>query len=281
MNSSVNQNYQYQDAELDLLLKALLDFRQLNFFDYNRASLKRCVTRHLERCQLTHISELIAPAIHDDEFFHSLRHHLTVHVSEMFRDPPLFKRLREEVLPVLKTYPRINIWHMGCATGEEVYSMAILLLEEGLLKRSHLYATDISVETLEQAKRAIYPEDQLKLFENNYRASGGRRQLSNYLSRDYGSIKLHDYLKDSITFSHHDLTKDGRFAEMHLVLCRNVMIYFNKNLQGRVLTLARDSLIHRGWLVIGDKETLRGSPVSGDFDCLDESWKLYQKRLGT
>ncbi len=268
-----------EESELELLLSTLQRHRDVDFSNYARASLKRCVKRHMKLADLSYISEMIPLVIHDDKFYQGLLNSLSVRVSEMFRDPDIFRTIRHKVLPVLKTYPRINIWHVGCATGEEVYSMAIMLLEEGLINKAHLYATDISDTALLASKKAIYNEDKLALFTANYKAAGGRRELSDYYTKAYGSIKLQDFLKDKVTFAYHNLTEDPAFAEVHLVLCRNVLIYFNKSLQNHCLKQFRDSLIYRGWLILGDKETLDGSDIRADFEDYHQKYRIFKKCL--
>lgn len=268
-----------EDHELELLLSTLLVHHRLDFTNYAKASLKRGVKRHVEQAKLRYISELIPKVIHEPQCINQLLDSLTIRVSEMFRDPQVFLTIRQKVLPVLRTYPRINIWHIGCASGEEIYSMAIMLLEEGLLNKSHLYATDISDTAIQNSKNAIYDASKMALFSENYLKAGGTRDISDYFTMAYGSIKLQDYLKEHVTFAYHNLTQDPEFAEVHLVMCRNVLIYFNQSLQDQSLSKFKDTLIHRGWLVLGDKETLNGTSIQSDFDNTYQSLRIFQKKL--
>ena len=196
----------------------------------------------------------------------------------MFRDPGVFDTIRQKILPKLSTYSRINIWHAGCSTGEEVYTLAILLQEAGLLERTQIYATDFNNLSLEKAKQGIYPLKNFKDADSNYLQSGGKQQLSAHYHTNYEAIKFKSYLADNITFAHHNLTCDQVFAQMHLILCRNVMIYFDNTLQNRVLGLFRYSLVNQGFLVIGDKESLDFSAVRSDFDNFSQPHRIYRKQ---
>jgi chemotaxis protein methyltransferase CheR len=194
----------------------------------------------------------------------------------MFRDPWFFMTLRKKVIPFLRTFPFINVWQAGCATGEEVYSLAILLKEEGLYDRTRIYATDFNDAALERAKTRIYPLDRIKEYSVNYQKAGGQKSLANYYRARYQSIILDAALLDNITFANHNLATDGVFAEMHLILCRNVLIYFDRNLQNRVLSIFRDSLCYNGFLCLGSKETLQFSAVQPDFVEFATKERIYQ-----
>jgi chemotaxis protein methyltransferase CheR len=207
-----------------------------------------------------------------------LLQYLTVPVSEMFRDPPYFLALRRQVVPVLRTYPSLKVWVAGCSTGEEPYSLAILLLEEGLLDRTILYATDINHASLEKARQGIFPLDAMQAFTRNYQRAGGTRSFSDYYTAAYGGALFDKRLRDSITFADHSLATDAVFSETQLVSCRNVLIYFNRTLQDRALGLFHDSLSHRGFLGLGSKETLEFSGYADRFEVVSRPERLYRKR---
>jgi chemotaxis protein methyltransferase CheR len=213
----------------------------------------------------------------DPRAFTELLRYLTVQVSDLFRDPPYFKALREQVIPVLQTYPSLKIWVAGCATGEEAYSLAILLAEEGLLTRSQIYATDIHPESLRVAREGIYDADRFARFSDSYRAAGGRRSLSDYYTARGSFAVLDRGLRDAILFSDHSLATDSVFGEMQLVSCRNVLIYFERPLQDRAIKLIRDSLCRRGFVGLGAKETLRFSAYAQDFRELIPDVRIYQR----
>jgi chemotaxis protein methyltransferase CheR len=195
----------------------------------------------------------------------------------MFRDPPFYQAVRESVIPALKTYPFVKIWHAGCATGEEVYSMAILLHEAEFLDRARIYATDFNKHSLDTAEKGVYPAKNMESYSANYRASGCKQDFRQYYSAGYDLAKVKDFLKERITFSYHNLVTDGVFGEMNLISCRNVLIYFDKTLQDRVLSLFADSLRHGGFLCLGAKETLNFSSVKKIFEPLEGRQKIYRK----
>jgi len=226
---------------------------------------------------LSCVAELTAKILHDSHMFDLFLKDMSITVTEMFRDPHVFKKIREEVCLHLKTYPRINIWHAGCATGEEAYSMAILLKEEGLLDRTQIYATDYNNHSLAIAEKGIYPAAQIKQYTQNYLASGAKASFADYYTAKYDLAKMDDSLKDNITFANHNLMKDQSFAQMHLILCRNVLIYFDPELKNQVLDVFNQSLIHRCFLVLGDKETLDFSQLQDSFDLTSRKEKIYRK----
>lgn len=267
-----------QVFEVDQLLEAIFFRYGYDFRNYARASLERRIRHRLELSGLTYVSELIPKVLHEPEFFDLFLKDMSITVTEMFRDPTVFKRLREDVFPYLRTFPRVNVWHAGCATGEEVYSMAILLKEEGLLEKTRIYATDYNNHSLEVAKKGIYPTEKMKQFSDNYHASGAKGSFADYVKVKYGAAKVDEALKKQITFANHNLMKDQSFAQMHLILCRNVMIYFDKTLQDAVLSLFAESLVHRCFLVLGSKETLEFSQVAGIFEKSFEKERIYRKK---
>lgn len=268
-----------ENLELSLLLKAIEKCYGYDFHNYAKASLLRRVKRYLSLHDRENISDLIPLFLHSDKAFGRFVQQLSVPVTEMFRDPDFFRVLRSQVLPILKTYPFIKVWHAGCATGQEVYSMAILLEEEGLLSRCRIYATDFNDKALGIAKQGIYPSRNLALYESNYKDSGGKFSLSAYCHQMYDSIKMDERLIEKITFANHNLVTDGAFGEMNLILCRNVLIYFNQTLQDRVLTLLSDSLCPFGVLCIGKRENLRLSPVAEYLDIIDRCQRIYRKKV--
>ncbi len=262
--------------EVDLLLEAIYQRYGYDFRQYSQASIKRRVRHHLSKTDLQTISELIPRILHDKAAFTSLFLDISVTVTEMFRDPWFYLTLREKVIPFLKTFPFINIWQAGCATGEEVYSLAILLKEEGLYDRSRIYATDFNDVALEKARGRIYPLGRIQEYSNNYQKAGGRKSLADYYRARYQSVIIDASLQDNVTFANHNLATDGVFSEMHLVLCRNVLIYFDRTLQNRVLKIFRDSLCYNGFLCLGSKETLQFSEVRDDFARFASKEKIYQ-----
>ncbi len=266
--------------EIDLLLEGILRRYGYDFRNYARSSLRRRLAQGRKRSGLNHFSDMISRILHDEEFFNGLLKDLSVTVTEMFRDPLFYKAVREIVIPILKTYPFVKIWCAGCATGEEVYSMAILLKEEGFYERTQIYATDINTHSLETARRGVYPLKEIRQFANNYNKSGEKKaSLSDYFHANDSSAKIRDSLKENILFSHHNLVTDGSFGEMNLVICRNVLIYFDKTLQNRVLTLFRDSLCRGGFLCLGSKESLIFSEVNKQFEIVSKSEKIFKKKL--
>ena len=200
-------------------------------------------------------------------------------VSDLFRDPEIFLRVRREVLPVLTSYSRIRIWHAGCATGEEAYSMAILLHEEGLLDRSQIYATDFNGAALDRAREGIYDQAELRKAAEVVIRTGGKAQFEDYCHAAYGKMRMVDALRRNITFANHNLVSDGVFCEVHLVICRNVLIYFNDALKNAVLRLFRDSLVRQGFLLLGNRESIRFSPLAKDFLPFDDAARLSRRSL--
>jgi chemotaxis protein methyltransferase CheR len=265
------------DFEIKLLLEAIQFRYDYDFSHYAQASLTRRINKCLIKTKLTSISELIPKIIHDVEYFELFLREMSVTVTEMFRDPQVFKTLRAKIFTQLKTYARINIWHAGCATGEEVYSLAIMLKEEGLLSRCQIYATDYNNQSLSIAEQGIYKAEKIPLFTKNYLLAGGKASFSDYYQAKHSHAIMHDELKQHITFAHHNLIKDQCFAQMHLIICRNVLIYFDRALQDSVLGLFQQSLLHRGYLLLGDKESLEFSNQNDNFTTIAKVHRIYQK----
>ncbi|MGZ5060167.1 MAG: CheR family methyltransferase [Methylobacter sp.] len=245
-----------QDIEIGLFLEALFQRHGYDFRNYAKASLKRRVMA-LAAAQGRTVAELIPLLLREDDYLAEVIAQLSVPVSDMFRDPPVFKTLRETVLPLLQTYPRIKVWQAGCATGEEVYSLAIMLDEEGLLERTQIYATDINDIALRKAEDGIFPVRSLGEYENSYKKSGGKSEFSDYYVANANFFRIDKRLRQKIVFAHHNLVSDGVFCEVQLILCRNVLIYFNDELQQRVLELFHNSLVRGGFLCLGTRESLR------------------------
>lgn len=279
VESQLLSNGNATELELSLLLDAIYQQYGYDFRHYARASLLRRVNKCLEREQKTYISELIPCIIHDIFCFDRFLQDMSITVTSMFRDPQVFKKLNEQVIPKLSTYPAINVWHAGCATGEEVYSVAILLAEAGLLARSRIYATDYNNHSLNLAEKGCYALSHIEQFSDNYHLAGGNKSLDLYYQKSADSITFLPELKDKITFAHHNLMKDGVFAEMHLVLCRNVLIYFDQTLQNRVLNVLSESLTHRGFLMLGDRESIEFSCIGEQFEPHCGKSRIYRKKL--
>ena len=265
------------DEELRLLLEAIYFKYQHDFRHYAFSSLRRRVTLAMERFGCRSVSQLQDRVLHEPEVFGQMLQYLTVQVSEMFRDPAYFKALRDEVLPVLKTYPSIKLWIAGCSTGEEVWSFAILLAEEGLLDRALVYATDINADSLRTAEAGVYPLDRIAPFSANYLAAGGTRSLSDYYHAAYDGAVFDRALRRKVLFADHSLATDTVFSEVHLVSCRNVLIYFDRPLQDRAIGLFREALVRRGFLGLGSKESLRLTSHADAFTELSAGARIYRK----
>jgi chemotaxis protein methyltransferase CheR len=268
-----------QEIELDLLLEAIFQRYGYDFRHYARASVKRRVQRILEKSGDATISELIPRFLYDEAFSQMAIQEFSISVTEMFRDPEFYRALRQIVVPYLKTYPYIRVWHAGCAMGEEVYSMAILLQEEGLYDRSTIFATDFNEAVLDKARESIYALRNIRQYTLNYMSAGGTRSFGDYYHAKYESAIMNPSLKSRITFASHNLATDGVFGEMHVIFCRNVLIYFDCELQNRVLGLFAESLAPGGFLCLGSKETLQCSDMADHFKIIDERAKIFQKRL--
>lgn len=266
-----------EDIEIELFARALLLRHGYDFTGYSPASFKRRVRGLASQLGAPSISDLTVKLLHQPQILHSVLAGLSVPVSEMFRNPAAFRLIREEVMPVLASYPRINIWQAGCARGEEVYSLAIVLKEAGLYDRASIYATDLSEEALARAQEGIYPLRDARQYSENYLKAGGTGTLSDWFTAMYNHIKLDSRLRERVTFANHNLVSDGVFGEMHLILCRNVLIYFSDPLQDRVLRLFRDSLVRGGHLCIGGKETLSLSSVAAEFRVVHSGVPVYKR----
>jgi chemotaxis protein methyltransferase CheR len=265
------------DIELRMLVEAVYLKYNYDFRDYTGASQKRRVLHALREMGCATVSALQEKVMHEPAAFAQLLQYLTIPVTEMFRDPEYYAAVRSQVAPLLQTYPSLKIWIAGCSTGEEVYSMAILLHEEGLLERSLVYATDINPQSLDAARRGVFDLDKMRLYTANYQKAGGTRAFSDYYTAAYGSALFDRALVENVTFADHSLSTDSVFAETHFVSCRNVMIYFNRRLQDRVLGLFHESLCHRGFLGLGSKESIDFSAYATQFEPLAKRERLFRK----
>lgn len=266
------------DIELKLLLEAIFQKYHYDFRDYSHASIKRRVIRAKEHFGCNSISMLQDRVLHEPAFLPELLTYLTVQVSELFRDPAYFRAIREQVVPHLKTYPSLKVWVAGCSAGEEVYSLAILFREEGLEDRAMIYGTDINPMALNMAEAGVYALDRITQFTENHRLSGGKSSLSDYYTAAYGAAVLDKTLRKRTVFSDHSLATDEVFAEVQLISCRNVLIYFNRELQDRALGIFKNSLARKGFLGLGAKENLRFSRYASVFKEFDRDVRLYQKQ---
>lgn len=264
-------------VEMHLLLEGIYRVYGHDFRDYSEASLRRRLIHWLSEVGFSTFSEAQFRVLRDRNMLDSLISGITVNVSEMFRDPPFFKSLREEVIPLLKTYPFVKIWHAGCSTGEEAYSMAIMLNEEGMHGRYLIYATDINEDILSRAQAGIFPMGEMQRYTKNYLKSGGTCSFADYYTARYDGALLSPSLRDNIVFSTHNLATDADFSEMHLILCRNVMIYFKAKLKERALGLFDKCLIPGGFLCLGTKETLEHRGIAGRYTETIHPLRIYRK----
>ncbi|AGX87356.1 CheR family methyltransferase [Candidatus Symbiobacter mobilis] len=264
--------------EIELLFEAILRRYGRDFRNYAYDSARRRVLHRLQIERLPSLGAMQHSALHDRRLADRLMSDMSINVTEMFRDPVFFHTLREDVLPVLREEDHIKIWHAGCASGEEVYSMAILLMEAGLYERAKLYATDFNPAILEQARNGIFPLESMRRNVQNYQAAGGERDFSDYYHARYGGAAMEAHLKRNLVFSHHDLARDEPFGEMQAIICRNVLIYFNQSLKNRALQLFLDSLAPSGFLCLGSHEGLYFSALAQHFTIVSAEHRIYRKR---
>lgn len=271
-------NTENERIEIKLLLEAICLKYGYDFRNYAKASIKRRILHRLQLSGLKTISEMQYKILSDKQFFEILLQDLSINVTEMFRDFSFYQALRKKVIPTLEAKPFMKVWHAGCATGEEVYSMAIVLKEEGMYEKTRIYATDFSEEVLKKAKEGIYPIDRMKAYTHNYKKAGGQASFADYYTARYDHAIMENSLKGNIVFADHNLATDGVFGEMDLILCRNVLIYFTRDLQDRVFKLFRDSLYPGGFLCLGSKESIRFSEYSDDFEDVVKKERIYRKK---
>jgi chemotaxis protein methyltransferase CheR len=267
---------QLEKMEIELLLEAIYRHYGFDFRSYAFSSIRRRIWKRVNAEGLSNVTALQERILHDSKVMERLLLDLSINVTAMFRDPGFYKAFRDDVVPLLRTYPFIRVWHAGCSTGEEVYSMAILLEEEGLLARSRLYATDINEVVLQQARAGIFPLERMQEYTENYIKAGGKRSFSEYYTAKYDGALFSPALTEHVVFSQHNLVTDRSFSEFNVILCRNVLIYFDKSLQARVQGLFYDSLVHFGILGLGSKESLKFSQYE---DCYEQiaAEKIYRK----
>jgi len=266
-----------EDIEIGLLLEGVFRYYGADFRNYAPASLRRRVRESVAREGAGTVSGLQAKLLHDTACLERFLHTLSINVTSMFRDPGFYLAFRTKVVPLLRTYPFVRVWHAGCSTGEEVYSMAILLHEEGLYPRCRIYATDLNPVVLRKAREGIFQLASMQEYTANYMRSGGKGSFSDYYTARYEHVIFNPSLKTNLVFSEHNLVTDGSFNEFHVILCRNVMIYFNKALQKRVHNLIYESLVTFGIFGVGNKESLRFTPRESDYEELDAENRLYRK----
>jgi chemotaxis protein methyltransferase CheR len=268
---------QLEDIEIGLLLEGVFRHYGFDFRNYALASIKRRIHESMRDEGVRTVSAFQEKVLHDPACLERFLYKLSVNVTSMFRDPSFFQSFRTKVVPLLRTYPFLRIWHAGCSTGEEVYSMAILLQEEDLYQRCRIYATDMSKEVLRKAREGIFPLASMQEYTANYQKAGGKRFFSDYYTAHYDNVIFDSSLRANLVFSEHNLVTDGSFNEFHVILCRNVMIYFNKTLQERVHNLIYESLHMFGVFGLGNKETLRFTPRESFYEELDRRDSLYRK----
>ncbi len=263
--------------EIELLLEGIYRHYGFDFRSYAYASIRRRLWRRIEAEGLKTVSSLQDRLLHEPAMMERVLLDLSINVTAMFRDPTFYLAFRQKVVPLLRTYPFIRIWHAGCSTGEEVYSMAMLLEEEGLYERARIYATDINEVVVHRARAGIFPLERMQEYTENYIRAGGTRSFSEYYVAKYDGALFSPALQRNVVFSQHNLVTDRSFAEFNVILCRNVLIYFDRDLQMRVHGLFHESLVHLGILCLGSKETLRLSKYEGTYEELSSAEKIYRK----
>ncbi|MCE1166941.1 MAG: protein-glutamate O-methyltransferase CheR [Sphingobacteriia bacterium] len=274
---NAHEQNELHTIEISLFLEGLFRQHGYDFRNYSQAHIKRRLLHRMKLMDLKSISQLQHEMLYNPAALQQILYDLSINVTEMFRDPSFYQTLRKEVVPLLKTYPFIKIWHAGCSTGEEVYSMAILLKEEGLYDRSQIYATDFNQKVLKTAKSGIYSIEHIRDYTQNYQKAGGRESFSAYYDADYNSVIMDSSLRKNVVFADHNLVTDGVFAEMHLIICRNVLIYFDRQLQDRVIHLFLSSLAPGGVLCLGNKENIQFSSWANHFSVISPNEKIFKK----
>lgn len=277
VGEAVDRTSALKEIETDLLCEAIFRFYGFDFRGYARASLSRRIENLLSLEGLLSISALQDRVLHDRQVMERFLLNMSINVTAMFRDPGMYRSFREKVVPLLHTYPSIRIWHAGCSSGEEAYSMSIVLEEEGFSGKSLIYATDFNEMILKKAEAGILPLSEMQEYTSNYQRAGGKETFSDYYTAKYENAVISARLRESIIFSRHNLAIDTSFNEFNVVFCRNVMIYFNEELQNRVLELLHNSLCRFGILVLGTKESLHFWRFENDYKVLDSEYKIYQK----
>lgn len=269
-----------ENIEISLLLEGIYRHYGYDFRDYVFSTIRRRILHRMQKENISSISGLQEKVLHNPDFMQRLLNDFSIHVTEMFRDPGFFKAFREKVVPCLRLSPLVRIWHAGCSSGEEVYSMAILLHEEGLAEKSIIYATDINDDLLIKAKEGVYPLQKMQAYTLNYQQAGGKRPFSEYYTVHNQGAVFHSFLKRNMVYSQHNLVSDSSFNEFNVIICRNVMIYFNLSLQNRVHRLLYESLGPEGFLVLGEKEGIRATNYANMYREVDAGGKIYRKTGG-
>jgi chemotaxis protein methyltransferase CheR len=270
-------NKQLEEIELQLLLEGIYERYGYDFREYALSSLKRRIAKFMRDERRRTISGLQERVLRNPKVMARFLNTISIDVTAMFRDPQFYRVFRQKVVPLLRTFPHLRIWHAGCASGEEVYSMAILLQEEGLYDRARLYATDMNESLLQEAKAGVFALKEMQTYTDNYIRAGGTREFSEYYAARYDHALFRPALKENVVWAQHNLATDASFNEFQVILCCNVMIYFNQNLQNRVHNLLYDSLAAGGILALGEKESLKFTPHEGDYEVVDEREKLYRR----
>ncbi|TBL79934.1 CheR family methyltransferase [Paenibacillus thalictri] len=266
-----------EDIEIKLLLEGIYRAYGYDFRDYSMSTIRRRIWHRVRLEGMSSITALLERVLHQPLMMERLFRDFTIHVTEMFRDPSFFLSLRQNVIPWLKTLPFIRIWHAGCSTGEEPFSMAILLHEEGLLDKARIYATDLNDALLKQAMTGTYPLNRMKMYTRNYLHAGGNRPFSEYYAAEDNKARFHSFLSEHIVFAQHNLATDHSFNEFHVIICRNVLIYFNRDLQTRVHKLFYESLGQGGILGLGNRETISFTVCESSYSGMDAAERLYRK----
>ena len=279
-NGTYNEtNADLLNIEMQLLMEAIFLRYGYDFRNYSKAHIRRRILHHLSMSLIPNVTMLQDRILRDRDFLSNFLDDLSINVTEMFRDPEFYKSLKTNIIPKLKTYAYFKVWHAGCSTGEEVYSIAILLKEESLLDRCQIYATDFNRKVLETAKEGVYQKSEIEQYDKNYLLSGGSGKLSDYYKSRYGSVIFDKNLSSRVVFADHNLVTDNVFAEVNMILCRNVLIYFEKNLQDRVIGLFYKSLVPGGILCLGTKESIKFSGYENLFEVVDEKQKIYKRKI--
>lgn len=274
MRTSVNP-----EEDISGLLDTIFQRYGYDFREYSEAHIRRRINNRMILSSIRTLAEVQERVAGDKLFAAQLLSDLSITVTEMFRDPGFYHALRQTVIPLLKTYPHIKVWHAGCATGEEVYSLAILLKEEQMYERATIYATDFNQQAIDRAKEGIYTSELIKEYTLNYQRAGGTESFSNYYTSHYSNVIMDQQLKKNIVWANHNLVTDGVFAEAHLILCRNVLIYFNQSLQDKVHSLFYNSLVHGGILCLGAKESLRFTEFAQHYADMDKKHRIFKKKF--
>ena len=272
-----NATSELERLEMELLLLAIFRHHGFDFRSYSPASLHRRILRHIESAPVSTISGLTELILHEPAALQRLLHDLSVNVTAMFRDPSFFAEFRNSVVPLLRTYPTVRIWHAGCSTGEEVYAMSILLEEEGLSERCRIYATDMDSTVLDQARQGIFPLSRMKEYTSNYFLAGGKRSFSDYYTAKYDGALFAPRLAKNVLFTQHNLAMDRSFSEFNVIVCRNVLIYFDRDLKNHTLGLFSESLATLGVLCLGRKESLRFTAFEQEFSELSARERVYRR----